>query len=284
MKRAEHAQHRVERELGRRGDGESGDVEDRLAAVKKSVDREGHDGREDARDDGLEFEGLLAVEHFRREKGGPERGLEDGADPSRRPGKEHRAALPVVHLQDRRQERPEARADLGNGALLSRRSSRAYGDSRRYGLDYRHPPADDALLPVEAVDHGVGAVPLGLRREVEDDQPGDEAADGRERNSHPPHKRHAEEEDVRPARGKYEPDQVFHEKTRRGLEEEIENDGPEAGNDPYQDAYKRPAPDALDPSRMKCVAAAGHRHRVNLFSTGRPYAQPAGQACRPLSV
>ena len=40
--------------------------------------------------------------------------------------------------------------------------------------------------------------------------------------------------------GKYEPDQVFHEKTRRGLEEEIENDGPEAGNDPDQDAERVP--------------------------------------------
>ena len=58
-----------------------------FAAVKKSIDHKGDDGRKYARDDGLELEGLLAVEDFRREKCGPERGLEDGADPSAAPAR-----------------------------------------------------------------------------------------------------------------------------------------------------------------------------------------------------
>ncbi len=182
---AQHAERRIEGELGGGGRGVSGDMEDDFGAVVKGVDHKGDDGREDTGNDGLEFEVLLPIEDFRSEKCAAERGLEDSADPSGRPGKEHGAPLPVAHFQSRGEDGAEARAYLGDRPFLSRRSTRSDRDGGGDGLDHRHPFPDDALLPVEAVDHGVRPVPLSLGGKGEDQQTGDEPAKGGYPEHHP---------------------------------------------------------------------------------------------------
>ena len=58
----------------------------------------------------------------------------------------------------------------------SRRPSRSDGNRGGEGLDHWHPLSDDALLPVEAVDHGVRAVALRFGGEREHQEPRDEPA------------------------------------------------------------------------------------------------------------
>ena len=140
----------------------------------------GHDGGDDAGHDGFGLEFRAAVEDFRGEQGGAEGGVEDGADAAGGPGQDQDAAHLGLELEKARQDGPEARADLGDGALFTGGAAATDGDGGDHDFDQGDPAADVALPVVEGLDHGVGPLAAGLRRQQHDDDPHRQAAQGRD--------------------------------------------------------------------------------------------------------
>ena len=148
-------------------------------------DGRGHDGGDDAGQDGLEFELRFPVEHLRGEERRPQGRVKDGPDAAGGSGQHQDAPVPGFELQNGGQERPETRADLGNGTFFAGGTAAADGNGGSQNLHQRHPFANIAALAVKGLDHGIGAVALGFRRDEKDQEPRDQTTQGRNHQKQP---------------------------------------------------------------------------------------------------
>ena len=142
-------------------------------------DGRGHDGRDDARENGLEFELGLPVEDLRGEQGGSQGSVENGADATGGARQDQDAAFPGLELKEGGQKGAKAGADLGYGSLFPGGAAAADGDGRGDDFDKGDALADIAAPGVEGFDHGVGAMALRLRSDEKNYDSGNQAAQGR---------------------------------------------------------------------------------------------------------
>ena len=111
--------------------------------------------------------------------------MKDGPDASGRAGQHQDAPVPGFELQNGGQERPETRPDLGNGTFLAGGTAAADGNGRGHDLHQRHPLANIAAPAVKGLDHGIGTVALGFRRDEKDQEPRYQAAQSRNHEKQP---------------------------------------------------------------------------------------------------
>ena len=150
--------------------------EDRAEALDRAEDRVGDDRRDERRDERLGLD-VVAVEELGPEDRAAERRAEDRPDARGHPDGDRDPRVARVEVEDASEEGPEAGADLRCRALAAARPARADRDRRRDQLDGRDPRPDAARMVVKGGDRGVGAVALGLGREAEHDDPGDQPAE-----------------------------------------------------------------------------------------------------------
>ena len=132
---------------------------------------------------------VVDVQDLAGEDGPPERGPEDRADAAGGTRQDEHPTLAGGEAEQPGQDRPESGADLRDRPFLAGRSAAADGQDRGDPLDQRDAAADDPSPAVEGPDHGVGAVPLGLGGQGEDEQARGQPAEGRDQQDHPPRAR-----------------------------------------------------------------------------------------------
>ena len=166
--RAEQSQPHVQRQIPQSLEGQIGQAEDRLRGDEQGERRIGHDRAGQAGKQRRRFEGRGGIENFAGEQSAPQRRPEDGSDSRGGAGQHEDSPFARRQLEHPGQIGSEPRADLGDRALLPGRSSGADGDDRGHRLDQRDSRPDHASSQMEGPDHGVGPMPLGLRRPGED--------------------------------------------------------------------------------------------------------------------
>ena len=151
------------------------DAEDGVVAEQQSVDGEGDDGRDERRQQCGRLD-IVAVEELGAEDRSTEGRPEDGPDAGSHTRGDRDARVVLVEVKGAGQERAEPGADLGRRTLATCRPTRADGERRSDELHDGDPTSDATRTVVEGRDGGIRAVPLGLRREPEDDDARQQAA------------------------------------------------------------------------------------------------------------
>ena len=147
-------------------------------------DRRGHDGGHDTGHDGLKFKLGFPVQDLRREQGGAQGSVEDGADAPGRAGQHQDAPIPdpQVHQGGRIEASPAPIWAMGPSAGGT---AAADGEGRSQDLDRGHPLANEAAGVVEGFDHGIGAMPFRLRGQEKDQEAGGQTTQGGDEEKEP---------------------------------------------------------------------------------------------------
>ena len=164
---------------------QGGNAEQRLPATEHAEDAVGYHAGDPRGNDDLGLELGRAVQDLRGEHRPGQGGAEDRCDARAHARRHEDAAVGRTQPQDIGQQRAEAGPDLRDGALASAGAARPEGHRAGDDLDQRNPGPDQPVAVMVRTDDGVGAVALGLGRQLEDEDAADETAEREDQQQQP---------------------------------------------------------------------------------------------------